>query len=117
MFTAQQFSQLAAAAWSGPAAAHIASSSFHQQPCGYSVSSFTVSYHVGPAMYYAAAVCPFEAIATAIAAAAAAGVPVSRYKAQRVIARTAAALCGLASIRVSFAGRARRRRVARLFHG
>ncbi|NVO29684.1 hypothetical protein [Hymenobacter lapidiphilus] len=116
MFTALQFSQLAAAAWSGPAANISVSATHYVATCGNSAHGFSISYHLGGAMYYGNAQCPFEAVATAVAAAAAAGIPVSRHKAHRAIARTAAALCGLPSIRPTFASRARRRCVARRFY-
>ncbi|WP_157541628.1 hypothetical protein [Hymenobacter aerophilus] len=117
MFTALQFSQLAAAAWSGPAASHHAATSHYQAPGGYSATEYWVAYHVGQATFYKSAACPFEAISAGVAAAAAAGVPVCRHHAQRTIARAAAALCGVRSLgRPGFACRARARRVARFSH-
>ena len=115
MFTALQFSQLVAAAWSGPAVCHHATVCHYQAPGGYASTEYSVAYHVGPACYYAHALCPFEALAGAVAKAAAAGVAVSRYRAQRVIARTAAAFCGIRP-QPGFAARARRHRCAPLQH-
>lgn len=115
MFTAQQFSQLAAAAWSGPAASIGTHSRHHQAPGGYTHLEYQVFYHIGRVMYSGSAQCPFTAVAAAVAAAAAAGVPVSRHHAQRTIARTAYALCGHTQA-AGFPCRARRRRVARLRH-
>ena len=121
MLTSLQFSQLAAAAWAGPAAGHIAAISHSVLSCGHQVTQYQVSYHVAfhspqPVCYFAAQQCPFQAVAAAVAAAAAAGVPVSRTHAQHVISRTAAALCGVQLTRPGFACRARRHRTARLFH-
>lgn len=115
MFTPQQFSQLAAAAWSGPAANISVSATHYVATCGNSAHGFSISYHLGGAMYYGNSQCPFEAVAAAIAAAAAAGVPVCRYRAQRALAHTAAAFYGIRPLS-GFAGRARRHRCARLQH-
>ncbi|WP_019949625.1 hypothetical protein [Hymenobacter aerophilus] len=114
MFTPQQFSQFAAAAWSGPAAIVQASASSCLLAQGHLAVYYSVTYSVGGAMFMGpvCGTCPFEAVAAAIAAAAAAGVPVCRYQAQRTIARTAAALCGVPA-GPSFTCRARRHRVAR----
>ena len=120
MLSSLQFSQLAAAAWAGPAPlATIAGISHYQAASGYQATCYTVSYHFGTALYSApveAQQCPFQAVASAVAAAAAAGVAVSRPHAQRTIARTAAALCGVQLVRPGFACRARRHRVARRLH-
>ncbi|MFD2787373.1 hypothetical protein [Hymenobacter rubripertinctus] len=114
MFTPQQFSQLAAAAWSGPAAIVQASASSCLLAQSHLAVYYSVTYTAAGVMFMSpvCGTCPFEAVAAAIAAAAAAGVPVCRYKAQRTLARTAAALCGVAAA-PSFACRARRHRVAR----
>ncbi len=117
MFTALQFSQLAAAAWSGPAAGHVAAISYNVTPCGHAVARFSISYHLGGACYLQLSPCPFAAIATAVAQAAAAGVPVCRRHARAALARAAAALCGVRALaRPGFACRARARRVARFSH-
>ena len=120
MFTALQFSQLVAAAWSGPAASHIASVSHYVAPSGYTHTLYQVSYHVSlqpgqpESCFYQQAACPFEAVAAAVAAAALAGVPVCRRHAQRAIACHAATFAGVRAGRAGFACRARRHRCARL---
>ncbi|SHL75518.1 hypothetical protein [Hymenobacter psychrotolerans] len=119
MFTTLQFSQLIAAAWAGPVAGHSAAIVHGVLPSGHQYTQYQVSYHVGGACYistYDAQQCPFQAIASAVAAAAAAGVQVSRHRAQHIISRTAAALCGVQLTRPGFACRARRHRVARRVH-
>lgn len=120
MLTTLQFSQLAAAAWAGPAPlAIIAGISHYQAACGHQATNYSVSYHFATALHCAPLVaqqCPFQAVAAAVAAAAAAGVPVSRHHAQHVISRTAAALCGVQLTRPGFACRARRHRVAHRLH-
>ncbi|WBO84492.1 hypothetical protein [Hymenobacter yonginensis] len=114
MLTSLQFAQLAAAAWAGPAPIVQASISTCQPFTGHLATYYTVTYTVGGAMFHAplCGLCPFQAVA----AAAAAGVPVSRYHAQHVISRTAAALCGVQLLRPGFACRARRHRVAHRLH-
>ncbi|GGG35693.1 hypothetical protein [Hymenobacter glacieicola] len=117
MLTTLQFSQLVAAAWSGPAAAHHATISHYVAPGGYQATQYQVAYHPSQGgCHYAQQECPFQAVAAAVAAAYAAGVPVCRHHAQGTIARTAAALCGVQLLRPGFACRARRHRCARLHH-
>jgi len=76
MFTPFQFSQLAAAAWFGPAASHISSIQVHA-PAGRAVLApkYRVSYHTltGGMVAYAELACPFEAVAQALHAAHAKG--------------------------------------------
>ena len=47
MFTALQFSQLVAAAWSGPAACHFATISHYVSSDGYAQTQYSASYHIG----------------------------------------------------------------------
>ncbi|TYZ12627.1 hypothetical protein FY528_04850 [Hymenobacter lutimineralis] len=118
MLTPLQFSQLAAAAWAGPASIVQATISTCQLFSGHLITYYTVSYTSGGAVFLSplCSTCPFQAVAAAVAAAAAAGVPVCRHHAQRAIARTAAALCGVQLTRPGFACRARRHRCASLRH-
>lgn len=122
MFTALQFSQLVAAAWSGPAAAHFATISHYVAPGGYAATTYCASYHFRTrpgqpeSCFMQQAACPFEAVAAAVAAASLAGVPVCRRHAQQAIARHAATFAGLQLVRPGFACRARRHRCARLLH-
>ncbi|SDY30178.1 hypothetical protein [Hymenobacter psychrophilus] len=121
MFTALQFSHLAAAAWSGPAACIWATASYYQAPGGYTQTQYSTSYHVGQACYYAQAACPFEAIAAAVRAFAAVqpqpSLPavLAVAHAAQVLREAAAALAGhplspARAARPGFAGRARARR-------
>ncbi|WP_345224146.1 hypothetical protein [Hymenobacter koreensis] len=120
MLTHLQFHTLAVAAWAGPVlkACHIgiAGTPGHFT---YQVCYFLPGWQPGAEQgFYGAAGhgCPFQAVAAAVAAAAAAGVPVCRRHAQRTIGRTVVALCGAQAIRPGFACRARRHRCARLHH-
>ena len=116
MFTALQLSQLAAAAWSGPAAAHFATISHYQAPDGYARTQYSVSYHVGTVCHLAQAPCPFEAVAAAVRTFAAAQPHPSLTAAlvvahaTRVLRKAAAAFAGAPLPRPGFAARARRRR-------
>ncbi|UYZ60201.1 hypothetical protein [Hymenobacter latericus] len=119
MLTPLQFSQLVSAAWSGPAVAHHATISHYVGATGYQATQYQVSYHIGGECFIApwqAQECPFQAVAAAVAAAAAAGIPVCRRHAQRAISRTVWGLTGAPAIRSGFACRARRHRCATLRH-
>ena len=120
MFTPLQFSQLVAAAWSGPAASHFATISHYVAADGYATTTYQASYHLSlqpgqpERCFLRQAACPFEAVAAAVAAASLAGAPVCRRHAQRVIARQVAVFAGVPGRLAAFAGRARRHRCARL---
>lgn len=118
MLTPLHFSQLAAAAWSGPAATVQASASTCLLTGGFLSVYYSVTYTVGGVMFssLACCACPFQAVAAAVAAAAAAGTPVCRRHAQRTIAREAWGLAGGLAFRPGFACRARRHRCASLRH-
>lgn len=120
MFTALQFSQLVAAAWSGPAAAHFATISHYVAPEGYARTQYTASYHVGGACHLGQAECPFQAIAAAVQAFAVAQPAPSLLGALAVahaaqaLAAAAQALAGGPFRRPGFAFRCLRHRCARL---
>ena len=75
MFTPLQFSQLAAAAWRGPAAAIIAGAQHYVSPTGeYTTTTYCASYHIGGVCYMGREACPFAAVQAALDLAAGAGV-------------------------------------------
>ena len=96
MFTPQQFSTLAAAAWSGPAASRFATIGHYSNEAGdYTTTSYCVSYHPhgasGPC-YQGSQPCPFAAVQAALDKAATAGVlPVAAIVAGTAIVQQAAA--------------------------
>lgn len=65
MFTPLQLSQLAAAAWSGPAATIIAGVEYYAATSGHTATNYTVSYHIGEVCYLGRAESPFAAITQA----------------------------------------------------
>ena len=67
MFTALEFSQFAASAWAGPAAASIASVEHYTAPSGHKATTYTISYHAGEVCHYGRAECPFQAAVLAVA--------------------------------------------------
>ncbi|HEX8429189.1 hypothetical protein [Hymenobacter sp.] len=124
MLTALQFSQLVAAAWSGPAVAHFATISCYVAPGGYSTTQYQASYHIitptgqPEGCYMRQSECPLQAISESVAAAYLAGVPVSMPRTARVLQEAARQLAG-ASHRAGlpgFAYRCLRHRCARLRH-
>lgn len=119
MFTALQFSQLVAAAWSGPAAAHIATISHYVAPDGYSRTQYIASYHIGQACHMGQAECPFAAVSAAVQGFAAAQ-PAPSLLAAVVVAHAtqalsaaAGALAGVPVRRPGFGYRCQRHRCAR----
>ncbi|MFD2786182.1 hypothetical protein [Hymenobacter rubripertinctus] len=116
MFTALQLSQLAAAAWSGPAASHFATISHYHAPDGFARTQYSVSYHVAGLCHLGQALCPFEAVAAAVRTFAAVQPHPSLtaalvvVHAARALRKAAAAFSGAPLPRPGFAARARRRR-------
>ena len=127
MFTTLQFSQLAAAAWSGPAAAIIASIEHYVAQAGdHTTTSYIASYHLGGICYMGRGECPFEAVAAAvhryavsIEALAAQQQAAARAAMRHARRALAAASSRLAShpVRPGFAGRALRHHCARVGRG
>lgn len=116
MFTVLQFSQLVAAAWSGPAACHFATISHYVAPGGYTQTQYSASYHIGEACHLGQAPCPFEAVARAVQAfAAAQPVPsllAAVAHAAQVLGAAAGQLAGLPVRRPGFGYRCQRHRCA-----
>ncbi|MCR5888334.1 hypothetical protein LRS06_11280 [Hymenobacter sp. J193] len=120
MFTALQFSQLVAAAWSGPAVCHFATISHYVAPDGYAATRYSASYHVGAACHLGEGPCPFEAIARAVDAFAASRpmpsllAAVAVAHAAQVLSAAASQLAGAPLRRPGFAVRCRRHRATQL---
>lgn len=120
MFTALQFSQLVAAAWSGPAACRFATISHYVAFDGYTSTRYTASYHVGSACHLGEGPCPFEAITRAVHAFAAAQpaysllAAIAVAHAAQVLSSAAGQLAGVPLRRPGFAVRCRRHRATRL---
>ncbi|SHK71733.1 hypothetical protein [Hymenobacter psychrotolerans] len=119
MFTALQFSQLLAAAWSGPAACHFATISHYVAPEGYTKTQYTASFHIGQACHLGQAECPFAAVAAAVQAFAAAQPAPSLLAAvvvahaAQVLRAAAGQLAGVPVRRPGFSYRCQRHRCAR----
>ncbi|MDJ0364856.1 hypothetical protein QMK33_06800 [Hymenobacter sp. H14-R3] len=125
MLTSVQFSQLAAAAWSGPAAAIIASIEHYAAAAGdHASTTYSASYHVGGVCHMGRAECPLAAVAAAVqhytagieaeAARQLASAQVARRFARRVLATLGGQLAGRPLRGAGFACRARRHRCLRL---
>lgn len=127
MLTTLQFSQLATAAWSGPAAAIISGIEHYAAAAGdHATTTYMVSYHVGGVCHLGRAACPFAAVAAAVlhytagieaeAARQLASAQAARRFARRVLATVGGQLVGLPPRAAGFACRARRHRCARVVH-
>jgi hypothetical protein len=127
MLTSVQFSQLAAAAWSGPAAAIIASIEHYAAAAGdHASTTYSASYHVGGVCHMGRAECPLAAVAAAVqhytagieveAARQLASAQAARRFARRVLATAGGRLAGRPLRVAGFACRARRHRCLRLLH-
>lgn len=122
MLTALQFSQLVAAAWSGPAACHFATISHYTAPGGYTKTQYIVSYHIGHACHMGQAECPFGAVSEAVQAFAAAQpapsllAAVAVAHAAQVLHAAAGQLAGVPLRRPGFGYRCQRHRCARFRH-
>lgn len=125
MLTSVQFSQLAAAAWSGPAAAIIASIEHYAAAAGdHASTTYSASYHVGSVCHMGRAECPLAAVAAAVqhytagieaeAARQLASAQAARRFARRVLATAGGQLVGRLPRVAGFACRARRHRCPRL---
>ena len=125
MLTSVQFSQLAAAAWSGPAAAIIASIEHYAAAAGdHTSTTYSASYHVGGVCHMGRAGCPLAAVAAAVgrytagieaeAARQLATAQAVRRFARRVLATAGVQLAGRPLRVAGFARRARRHRCHRL---
>jgi hypothetical protein len=125
MLTSVQFSQLAAAAWSGPAAAIIASIEHYAAAAGdHTSTTYSASYHVGGVCHMGRAECPFVAVAAAVlhytagieaeAARQLAGAQAAHRFARRVLATVGGQLAGRPLRVAGFARRARRHRCTHL---
>ncbi len=125
MLTTLQFSQLAAAAWSGPAAAIIASIEYYAAAVGdHTSTTYSASYHVGGVCHMGRAECPLAAVAAAVlhytagieaeAARQLASAQAARRFARRVLATVGVQLAGRPPRVAGFACRARRHRCPRL---